>query len=366
MILSKPLLVTTLVLSTTSLIGCSEQQVEQPKAEVVRPVKLATVTSAAAGIQRSFPAQVAANASTELAFRVAGQITKHYVIEGERVKEGTLIAELDPTDRKILLDNATANYELAVSQHARNTTLVPKGLATQAEFDTSRAAMLMGKARLDRATQNLKYTKIYAPYDGIVAQIHSNDHDHVAATQSIIEFQNDNVSDIQFDLPEKLLKQFDPEKFKTLKTQVILDSYPEQPLTAKFKEMRKSATNGALSFRVTLSVEAPATMRVLPGMSANVMTVLADNQDTISTQVIVPMSALFSPETSKLEDGKQFVWVVDSEYKTHLREVTVARLLSSGAVIDSGLAVGDKVVTAGTYLITENQQVKELQRERGI
>ena len=52
--------------------------------------------------------------------------------------------------------------------------------------------------------------------------------------------------------------------------------------------------------------------------------------------------------------------------KTHLREVNVVRFLSNGAVIDSGLVAGDKVVTAGTYLISENQQVKELQRERGI
>ncbi len=48
----------------------------------------------------------------------------------------------------------------------------------------------MAKANLDRANQNLKYTKIYAPYDGFVAQNHSEDHDHVAATQLIFEFKN--------------------------------------------------------------------------------------------------------------------------------------------------------------------------------
>ncbi|QQX78350.1 efflux RND transporter periplasmic adaptor subunit [Shewanella sp. KX20019] len=364
--LSKPMLSITLVLATASLIGCAEQQPEQPIKQTVRPVKIATVESAAASVQRSFPAQVAANASTDLAFRVSGQIIHHYVIEGDRVKEGSLIAALDPTDFDILLDNAKAKHELAVSQHNRNSTLVPKGLATKAEFDTSRAEMLMAKAQLDRASQNLKYTKIYAPYDGIVAKIHSNNHDHIGATQAIIEFQNDSVSDIQFDLPEKLLNQFDPEQFKLLTTQVVLDSYPSRPLNATFKEMRKSTSLGALSFRVTLSVKAPADMRVLPGMSANVNTVLGGENDSMSNLVIVPMSALFSPETNKIAAGGKYVWVVDSNYKTHLREVSVLRLLSAGAVIDSGLEVGDKVVTAGTYLIAENQQVKELKRERGI
>lgn len=360
------LLLTTIALATSSLIGCAEPKTEQQTNETVRPVKMAIVESVAANVERSFPAQVTANESTDLAFRVSGQITKHYVIEGDRVEKGSLIAELDPTDFNILLDNAKAKYELSVSQHERNSTLVPKGLATKAEFDTSRAEMLMAKARLDRASQNLKYTKIYAPYDGIVAKKYGENHDHIAATQAIVEFQNDRLSDIQFDLPEQLLKQFDPEKFKAITTQVVLDSYPDRPLVATFKEMRKSTTLGALSFRVTLSVEVPADMRALPGMSANVNTVITDEKLATDSAVIVPMSALFSPETKKLSDDNKYVWVVDSNYKTHLREVNVLSLLATGAVVDSGLVAGDKVVTAGTYLIRENQQVKELKRERGI
>ena len=365
-IITKRLLLTTIALATTSLLGCAESKTEPKSTDIVRPVKMAVIESMAASIERSFPAQVAANESTDLAFRVSGQITNHYVSEGDRVKKGTLVAELDPTDFNIVLDNASAKYELAVSQHERNTTLVPKGLATKAEYDTSRAEMLMAKARLDRATQNLKYTKIYAPYDGVIAKMHGENHDHIAATQAIIEFQNDSLSDIQFDLPEKLLNQFDPEKFKAITTQVLLDSYPNRPMKATFKEMRKSATLGALSFRVTLSVNVPEDMRALPGMSATVNTVIADDSLANDNIVIAPMSALFSPEHLKLSDDKEYVWVVDSANKTHLREVNVVRFLSNGAVIDSGLVAGDKVVTAGTYLISENQQVKELQRERGI
>ena len=365
-ILSKPWLFTTLVITSSTLLGCAEKQIDLQVSEVIRPAKIATVVSAAGSVQRSFPAQVSANASTELAFRVPGQITQHHVIEGDKVEKGTLIAELDPTDFNILFDDASAKYELALTQHKRNTTLVPKGLATQAEFDTSRARMLMAKAKLDKAIQNLKYTKIYAPYDGVVAQIHSENHDHVGATQPIVAFQNDNLSDIQFDLPEKLLHQFDPEKFKSLSTRVILDSYPDTPLTATFKEMRKSTSTGALSFRVTLSVVVPDDMRVLPGMSANVQTVLAGEQRENDQRVIVPIGAIFSPELSQLSEGGKFVWLLDKDSRAHLREVEVARLLSTGAAIDSGLEVGDRVITAGVHQISENQQVKELQRERGI
>ncbi|QPG58509.2 efflux RND transporter periplasmic adaptor subunit [Shewanella eurypsychrophilus] len=365
-ILFKPWLLTTFVITSSSLLGCAEKQIEQPVSEVIRPVKMATVVSAQGSVQRSFPAQVSANASTDLAFRVSGQITNHYINEGERVEKGQLIAELDPTDFDIQLDNAKAKYELAMAQHDRNVMLVPKGLATQAEFDTSRAEMLMAKARLDRSSQNLKYTKIYAPYAGIVAKKHTENHDHIAATQPIIEFQNDRLSDIQFDLPEKLLKQFDPEKLTSLTTQVILDSYPDKPLKATFKEMRKSTSAGALSFRVTLSVIVPDDMRVLPGMSANVNRVLASEQGADNKSVIAPVNAVFSPETSKLAAGNKYVWVVDSNDKTHLRQVNVVRLISAGAVIDSGLEIGERVVTAGTHQISDQQQVKELTRERGI
>ncbi|MBE7215933.1 efflux RND transporter periplasmic adaptor subunit [Shewanella benthica] len=365
-ILSKPWLFTTLVITSSTLLGCAEKQIDPPISEVIRPVKMAVVVSAQGSVQRSFPAQVSANASTDLAFRVSGQITHHYISEGERVEKGQLIAELDSTDFDIQLDNAKAKYELAMAQHDRNIMLVPKGLATQAEYDTSRAEMLMAKARLDRSSQNLKYTKIYAPYDGIVAKKHTENHDHIGATQPIIEFQNDRLSDIQFDLPEKLLHQFEPDKLRSLSTQVVLDSYPEKPLSAKFKEMRKSTTTGALSFRVTLSVVVPDDMQVFPGMSANVQTILAGELLTNEQRVIVPIAAILSPERTKLNEGKKFVWLVDQDSRTHLREVEVDRLLSTGAVIDSGLDVGDLVITAGVHQISENQQVKKLQRERGI
>lgn len=93
-IITKRLLLTTIALATTSLLGCAESKTEPKSTDIVRPVKMAVIESMAASIERSFPAQVAANESTDLAFRVSGQITNHYVSEGDRVKKGTLVAEL--------------------------------------------------------------------------------------------------------------------------------------------------------------------------------------------------------------------------------------------------------------------------------
>jgi RND family efflux transporter MFP subunit len=349
----------------TAIFSCSDNNVVEETSEVIRPAKIVTTESAGGGIHRTFPALVAANESTNLAFRVAGQIKKRYVNEGQKVLKGTLIAELDPTDFKIQYDDAMAKYELAKSQHNRIKPLIGNNLASQADLDKSRSEMLRSQAQLDKASQELKYTKIYSPYDGVIAQVKSENFDHVAKAQPIVEFQNDSVSDIQFDLPEKLLKRFDGNNLDKLKVQVFIDSYPELSFKPTFKEMRKTTSTGGLSFKVTLSVVVPDKLRVLPGMSATVKTLLVAEEGD-EKHVLIPIGAIFSQETTSLSENKEFVWVVDENSQTHLREINVVRLLSTGAVVDSGLNIGDRVIAAGTSHIYENQTVKPLLRERGL
>ncbi len=103
--LSKPwILTTTLILTTPLLFGCSDTNIEEIADEAIRPAKIATVVSAAGSVQRSFPAQVSANASTSLAFRVPGQITKCYVTEGKRVEAGlSLLSSILPTSTSTLM-----------------------------------------------------------------------------------------------------------------------------------------------------------------------------------------------------------------------------------------------------------------------
>ncbi len=151
-----------------------------------------------------------------------------------------------------------------------------------------------------------------------------------------------------------------------LRTEVLLDSYPENPVPAIFKEMRKATSNGSLSFRVTLTMEVPEHMHVFPGMNANVRTVLAGDKNSSAEQTLVPLGALFSKEDISLGEGQQFVWVVDDANRVNLREIKVSRLLSNGAVIEKGVSEGERVIAAGTHHVKDQQVVRALTRERGL
>ncbi|WP_339387678.1 biotin/lipoyl-binding protein, partial [Vibrio caribbeanicus] len=112
-----------LSLSTVLVVGCGKDpentEVVPPKVKVV---KLSNRTSG--GDKLYFPAVAHAADRSHLSFRVAGEIVKLYVKEGDRLKKGAIIAQLDPTDYKLDVDNALARYNVVDSQYSRSKALV--------------------------------------------------------------------------------------------------------------------------------------------------------------------------------------------------------------------------------------------------
>ena len=93
--------VTSLVLF---MVACSEAPAEAEKTDEARPVKLLTVTENNGAKLREFPGVVEAAKVAQLTFRVAGEITELPVRPGAEVKQGDLIARLDPTDYQLAVD----------------------------------------------------------------------------------------------------------------------------------------------------------------------------------------------------------------------------------------------------------------------
>ncbi len=109
---------------TTLLSGCSEPA--EPVAEKPRPVKLFTVTDPGAERIREFPGRLKAPEEAQLSFRLGGELQSLKVHEGQEVKQGELIAQLDDTDYRLKLSDRQANYDLTRSQLTRMEQLVER------------------------------------------------------------------------------------------------------------------------------------------------------------------------------------------------------------------------------------------------
>lgn len=116
------------------LIGCSEPPPPEP-VELIRPVKSFLIASSSSTTTRAFPARIDAGRRAELAFRVSGVLKELPVKEGDRVKEGQLVALLDPTDLQITYSNRKAGFDNAKRNFTRAQELVREGNISKMDYD---------------------------------------------------------------------------------------------------------------------------------------------------------------------------------------------------------------------------------------
>ena len=132
-----------------------------------RPVKLAEVTSLSR-IEKSYSGVVSPDQFSDLAFKMSGPLVAMNVLEGQRVKKGQVVAEIDPTDYKLDYDAKRASFQKASSQMQRAEKLLAKNAISMQEFETTQASYTNAKSAFENAQNTLNDTKLRAPFDGFI------------------------------------------------------------------------------------------------------------------------------------------------------------------------------------------------------
>ena len=88
------------------------------------------------------------------------------------VKQGDVVAKLDPTDFQIAVDNKQATFTRAEKDYERGKKLVKEGHISKRDFDGLEATFLSTRAEFNLAKQQLDYTELKAPFDGVIARRH--------------------------------------------------------------------------------------------------------------------------------------------------------------------------------------------------
>lgn len=346
------------------LAGCQPATEPQGPAQV-RPVKLYTVNPGGSGVIRQFPAVVEPSENVRLTFRVSGKLTQVLVRPGQTVQEGQLLATLDETDFALKQEQASARFELAKTQFERAEQLINQKLVSQSVFDEAKAQFQVAAADLKTSQTALSYTELHAPFSGIISRQLVENHENVAAQQPILELQlRDNV-DIVIQVPEDVISNV--KKDLDYQPEVIFDSHPEFRYRAKVKEWDARPDAATNSYKVVFTMPTPHEFNLLSGMTANVIAEMDKISRSDNNVSYIPASALFSPAQQAQHSEKKFVWVFDSATeRVTLREVQVGKLSSSGVAVTAGLKPGEQIVSAGVQQLTDGQQVRPWQRERGL
>jgi len=333
--------------------GCNKANSEVTHS-VVKPVKLVEVPDLLTKQFDTFIATIDATDRAELSFQVAGEIKNINVRMGSVVKRGDVLAELDPTDYQLAFDARLAEYNLARTAFERAALLHDKQLISVDTYDQNETQHKAASAALEQARTDLNYTKIIAPFDGVVSLTFGKEYQVVGANQPVLNLIDNNVLDVVLTVPVSYAETYGLEHIADSSFLVVMDSHKQVSMPAEFKEISTQPDADTNSYTASLIVHRPQQLNLLPGMTGQVKLLNEERGERLN---------LASTAWVSKQNGEGQLYRFDT--KTETLSLVNVELDSNGTIIN-GLTSGDLIVQAGVENLSPGQQVKIWKREGGI
>ncbi len=355
----------TLLVCFSLMSGCLERKSD--KKHESSPVKVGIAVVGIGDIERPLvlSGDLTFKADAKIATRVSGQVTSLEVEDGQFVKKGQVLIKLDATEIRDManaaradLNKHTAALEFAKSEYEKNKDLLESGSVSWIDFDrraaeyrTASAQVEVDKALLARAEQDLRWTEVVSPIDGVLAKRWVDVGDWVARGQKVFEISDYSEIYLKAFLPDK-----DVERLKRAargkavpKVEVIVDALPNKPLTGRITYIAPAAERGKV-FEVRAYIDNPD-MTLRQGMFARARVV----PERISNVLRVPVTALLG----KIRDNStNTVFLVDKDGRVRLTMITIGSNDDVHAQVRQGLNKGDKVVVYGKEVLSTGTRVE--------
>lgn len=285
---------------------------------------------------------------SDLSFRVSGPLQSFKAYSGDYFRKGEVIAVIDDRDFKVRRDKAKAAYLQAEAEYKRIQTLYNQENVAQSALEKAEAGFLVAKANYDSAENELKDTRLIAPFDGYIQQVNVEVHQDVKAFQPIVSFIDMNQLKIEAFVSQAVAGSY---KSGDL-IKVSFDGISGSEHTAKILNISKSTGKNNLSFTLTASVENPA--NTLPGGTSGLMYFPRATGGAASSMLLVPLKAVCNTPTYD-----SYVWVFDQQTgQVHRRPVRPGKPVSNGMIqITEGLKVNELVVLTAHSRLDEGDEV---------
>jgi multidrug efflux system membrane fusion protein len=329
-----------------------------PAAPPPAPVVAASVKSGDVPIYLTGVGTVIAYNTDIVRSQIQGQLVSVNFTEGQTVKAGDLLAQIDPRPYQAQLDQLTANRNRdqaqltnALANLNRYTDLANKGWATPQLLDTQKAqvaqlqnAIKSDQALIDAANVQLSYTRLTSPIDGIagIRQIDVGNVIHPTDPNGLVVVTQVQPISLIFTLPETVLPQIQQQEQKNPKTPLKVIAY-SQDNTIKLDEGTLALVNNEIlqtTGSIQLKANFPNPKHMLwPGQLVNARLLVETRQNGLT----VPASVV------QQGPNGAYAYVINHDGTVATRPVKVAQVSQGQALIDSGLEANEQVVTAGQY-----------------
>jgi membrane fusion protein, multidrug efflux system len=312
-----------------------------------------------------YPIEVTARYSNTMSFRVPGKLIKRTVRLGDAVKQGQLIAQLDPVDARKQAASARAALDAAEhrlvyaqqqldrdkAQNEANLIAANQLEQTQDNFTAALAGRDQAAAQLVVSRNNLQYNTLVADHDGLITSENADTGQVVSAGQAVYGLAWNGDTDVILDAAESDLGRISAGQA----AKITFPALPGRQFEAHVREIAPAADPQSRTYRVKLTMAGPpASVRFGMTGDATLATVpMGDDHAAPQPTYTVPATAIFH------KDSGPAVWVIEGGGSTlHLRPVKVSTYTDHATVITAGLNDGDVVVLAGAHTVYVGQHVR--------
>jgi len=366
----KKLLVLSIIVLTAVLLlaGCQKEVEEEYVPRLVKTMKVGDATGIS---QRWLPGRASASQEVNLSFRVSGPLVELPVNVGDEVKQGQVLARIDPRDFEVNLRNvegqlaraeaelqfAEAEYDRVVRIREQDPAAISASMVDRKlqEMDAASAQLVALDADIDAAKDQLDYTNMRAPFSGTIVATFVENFEEVQAKQIILRLLDPTHVEMTVDIPENVISYI---RF-IQNIRVRFDAFPGLVIPAEVKEIGTEASSTTQTYPVTFIMEQPEGATILAGMTGEVTGEAALPEELEQALIEIPTNAVFSDKTEL-----SYVWVIDtSANSVHKREVQLGKLTDYGVTILSGLDAGEYIATAGVHFLEEGQVIRILEEK---
>lgn len=347
-----------LALAVSSLNGCSnERHIEAAAAETISNIRIVVAQKATVPAWLEAVGTLRAAQTSQLASQIMGNIVAIQVHEGERVENGQVLVMIDDAQLRAATEQATAaelaaqkdvsaaESELALAQSTskRYQQLYEKKSVSPQEFDEiktraqsaearrdmARAALAQAEAALAQARTSLGYTRIRAPFAGVVTERRVDPGTLASPGMPILTLEDTRNYRLEVTVDEDDVRLVHLGQ----STPVNIDALGGTEITGKVVQIVPAADPGSRSFLV--KIELPKDAHLRSGLFGRARFARGER------------SALLLPHSAVVErGGLQGVYVLDAEQIAGLHYITLGRTSGQQVEVLSGLEGGEKVIAA--------------------
>ena len=333
----------TLWAATVLVVLCSCGEKKGAASEQTVRVKVQEIHAEAVNGEQGFSGTIEEASGASLSFAGSGTIRRIYVSEGQTVRQGQLIAELDPTTMQNAYTIAKTSLDQAQDTYNRMKELHDAGSLPEMQWIQIENQLKSARASEAMARKSLHDTKLYAPFSGFIASKDAEMGQNAGPGMPVVKLVSIGSVKVKISVPEDDVQRI--KKGSSMK--IIVPALDNREFSGVVTERGVSADPRSRTYEVKATIM-NHDGQLLPGMICQAFT----NYMQDATGVFIPANLVQLDS-----DNKTFVWVVNGG-KAVKREIIISHETAQGAQVSGGLSSGDKLIVSGQQKVSNGMKVE--------